>query len=163
MGTAEQVLAAVDAAWTALVVAAKDEDDADCTRGACPASLRAWALLQRACAFARHLPDELAVAGVVVVGSVARGDFHDHSDIDVVVIAGHLPDRPADRLAALGPPPPGAEPVVWTPDECHPAGGDEAQLAPPVRNPPHVRLRPVARCGHGARCPAGSGSPAPAR
>lgn len=75
------------------------------------------ALLERARAFARHLPNELAVSGVVVVGSVARGDFHDRSDIDVVVIAAQLPARPADRLAALGPPPPGVEPVVWTSDE----------------------------------------------
>lgn len=74
-------------------------------------------LLQRARAFAKGLPDELDVVGVVVVGSVARGDFHDRSDIDVVVLAGNVPAHPADRLAALGASPPGVEPVVWTPAE----------------------------------------------
>lgn len=75
------------------------------------------ALLDRARDFAVGLPDGLGVAGVVVVGSVARGDFHGRSDIDVLVVAEDLPDRPADRLAALGTPPAGVEAVVWTPQE----------------------------------------------
>lgn len=87
------------------------------------------ALLDRARAFADRLPEELGVVGVVVVGSVARGDFHDRSDIDVVVVAGSLPARPADRLAALGEPGPGVEPVVWTPDEWHRKADERDPLA----------------------------------
>lgn len=75
------------------------------------------ALLDRARAFADRLPEGLGLVGVVVVGSVARGDFHDRSDVDVVVVAVNLPAHPADRLAALGERPPGLEPVVWTPEE----------------------------------------------
>ncbi|MGH8908620.1 MAG: nucleotidyltransferase family protein [Egibacteraceae bacterium] len=39
---------------------------------------------------------------VVIFGSVARGDFNDTSDIDVLVVAERLPARATDRLAALG-------------------------------------------------------------
>lgn len=63
------------------------------------------------------MPEELGVIGAVVVGSVARGDFHERSDIDVIVIAENLPAAPADRIVALGERPPSVEPVVWTPDE----------------------------------------------
>jgi predicted nucleotidyltransferase len=95
------------------------------------------ARLERARAFAGQLPEELGVAGVVVVGSVARGDFHDRSDIDVVVIAEHLPARPVDRLAALGTPPAGVEPVVWTPDEWR----DKARRRDPLAADHGVWLR----------------------
>jgi predicted nucleotidyltransferase len=33
--------------------------------------------------------------------SVARGDFNDHSDIDVLIIADRLPPRAPDRLAGV--------------------------------------------------------------
>lgn len=87
------------------------------------------ALLDRARAFAGELPEELGVVGVVVVGSVARGDFHDRSDVDVLVVAADVPRRPADRLAALGERPPGVEPVVWTPDEWHRKAAQRDPLA----------------------------------
>lgn len=53
---------------------------------------------------------------MVVFGSVARGDFNLWSDIDVVVVADHLPDRLLDRLDAIGQRP-RVQPVPWTPDE----------------------------------------------
>ena len=74
--------------------------------------------LAEACDFARGLDPALGVDAVVVVGSFARGDFHDHSDIDVLVVATQLPDHPGERLRALDWPRPGrVEPVVWTPDD----------------------------------------------
>jgi predicted nucleotidyltransferase len=52
-----------------------------------------------------------------VFGSVARGDHHAASDIDVLVVATDLPDHPIDRLGALAALPGRVEAVVWTPDE----------------------------------------------
>lgn len=72
------------------------------------------ALVARARRFAVQLDDALGVRAVVVFGSVARGDFHNDSDVDVLVVADHLPDRALDRNAALGIPPPGVEFVAWT-------------------------------------------------
>lgn len=60
----------------------------------------------------------LDVRGVVLFGSYARGDFHDASDIDVLVIVGQrLPDRPQDRIALVEPRPELVHPVVWTVEE----------------------------------------------
>lgn len=79
------------------------------------------ALLERARGFAEGLAGTDAatvdVRAVVVFGSVARGDFHDASDVDVLVIADGLPARPVDRAAALGLPPSRVEVVAWTTDE----------------------------------------------
>ena len=36
-----------------------------------------------------------------VIGSVARGDFNDASDIDVVIIARNLPKNPLERMKLL--------------------------------------------------------------
>lgn len=56
--------------------------------------------------------------GAVVFGSVARGDFNDRSDIDVLVVAERIPAGAADRQLAVGSPAPGGiEAVVWTPAE----------------------------------------------
>lgn len=56
----------------------------------------------------------------MVFGSVARGDHHADSDVDVLVVADNLPDDYRDRLRALGwPPPPRVQPVAWTPAEWH--------------------------------------------
>jgi predicted nucleotidyltransferase len=75
-------------------------------------------LLDRAALFAQRLDPGLGVRAVVVFGSVARGDFNVWSDIDVLVVAEHLPAEYRDRLDAIGwPPPSGVEPVVWTPRE----------------------------------------------
>jgi predicted nucleotidyltransferase len=64
--------------------------------------------------FAEGLDPRLAVRAVVVVGSVARGDFHAASDIDVLVVADGLPGHPLKRPQALGEIPIGVEAVPWT-------------------------------------------------
>lgn len=75
------------------------------------------ALLGRARTFAAGLQPALGVRAVVVFGSVARGDFHAGSDIDVLVVADHLPGDYRARLEVLGRPPARVEPVAWTPEE----------------------------------------------
>lgn len=75
------------------------------------------ALVARAERFAAELDPALDVHAIVVFGSVARGDFHDASDVDVLVVADRLPDRALARNAAVGLPPPRVEFVAWTPDE----------------------------------------------
>ncbi|MGH8899516.1 MAG: nucleotidyltransferase domain-containing protein [Egibacteraceae bacterium] len=69
--------------------------------------------------FVRQLDPALGVRAAVVFGSVARGDFNHWSDIDVLVIAERLPERPLDRFAVLPEPPDDVQPVVWTPPEWH--------------------------------------------
>lgn len=75
------------------------------------------ALLERAERFAESLAPALGVRAVVVFGSVARGDFHDASDVDVLVIAEGLPERALERNAAIGIPPARVEFVAWTDEE----------------------------------------------
>ena len=67
--------------------------------------------------WADGIDEALGVRAVVVVGSVARGDWHDDSDIDVLVVADELPPHPLDRLGTLPELPRTVEPVVWTPSE----------------------------------------------
>jgi hypothetical protein len=88
------------------------------------------ALLDRARRFADDLDTGLDVRAVVVFGSVARGDFHEASDIDVLVVAEELPTHPLERLAALGVPPSRVEVVAWTPEEWRRAArrGDPVAL-----------------------------------
>lgn len=75
---------------------------------------------------AERLPDLVAV---VVVGSVARGDFNVWSDIDVVVVARNLPASERERWALLCPLEPGIQPVVWTPAELNEARRRQNPLA----------------------------------
>lgn len=75
------------------------------------------ALLERAERFAERLDPQLRLRAVVVFGSVARGDFHEGSDVDVLVVAESLPEATLERNAAVGLPPPGVEFVAWTPAE----------------------------------------------
>jgi predicted nucleotidyltransferase len=64
------------------------------------------------------LARRLDVQAVVVVGSVARGDFNKWSDIDVLVIAEAMPTGTRARLELLmADTPPGVQPIGWTPDE----------------------------------------------
>lgn len=80
------------------------------------------ALLERARCWAASLADRLPdLVAVVVVGSVARGDFNVWSDTDVVVVARGLPERDRDRWALLCPLEPGIQPIAWTPAELHEA------------------------------------------
>lgn len=72
------------------------------------------ALLERARRFADACRHRVVVSAVVVFGSVARGDWNDESDIDVLVVADDLPDAPLERLAAVGAPEDRVEPVVWS-------------------------------------------------
>jgi len=69
-------------------------------------------------AFAEAASCRLPVLGVAVFGSYARGDFHDDSDVDVLVVVDPpLPARPQERLELVEPRPAGVHPVVWTPQE----------------------------------------------
>ena len=75
------------------------------------------ALVSKAQRFADALDPSLGVRTVVVFGSVARGDFNSSSDVDILVIADHLPDRTLDRNNALGIPPARVSFVAWTSEE----------------------------------------------
>ncbi|MDP8968981.1 MAG: nucleotidyltransferase domain-containing protein [Actinomycetota bacterium] len=77
------------------------------------------ALIERAQRFAAQLDPSLGVRAVVVFGSVARGDFNYWSDVDVLVVADRLPERPLDRPLSLGDWPGGVQPVAWTSAEWH--------------------------------------------
>jgi len=59
----------------------------------------------------------LDVRAAVVVGSVARGDFHSASDVDLLVVAEAPPEDYFERLRAFAAAPSRVEPVVWTPQE----------------------------------------------
>lgn len=72
------------------------------------------ALIAQAEGFAATIDRELDVRAVVVFGSVARGDWGDASDVDVLVVAGRLPPRALDRLDAVGVPPGRVGVVVWS-------------------------------------------------
>ena len=75
-------------------------------------------LVAEAECFVARLGAELDVRHAVVFGSVARGDFHDESDVDLLIVASRVPDAYPDRLSAVGYPDGSrVEPVVWTPDE----------------------------------------------
>lgn len=69
--------------------------------------------------FADGIPSSVGVRAVVVFGSVARGDFHETSDIDVLVVADNLPDRVLDRTALIGTPTGRVQYVAWTTQELH--------------------------------------------
>lgn len=75
---------------------------------------------------ARRFAAALSTPGlraVVVLGSVARGDFNQWSDIDVLVVAEELSGPPHLRADALGPAPGGIQVIAWTPGEWAAARG----------------------------------------
>jgi predicted nucleotidyltransferase len=75
-------------------------------------------LIERVRAWASGVAERVAIEAVVVVGSVARGDFNKWSDTDVLVVARALPAGARARLELLhAGAPPGVQPVAWTPDE----------------------------------------------
>lgn len=51
--------------------------------------------------FAESAHAALGKVTVWIYGSVARGDFNFWSDVDVLVVAEKLPDRPLERLEML--------------------------------------------------------------
>ena len=58
-------------------------------------------LLDVAAAYAAALARQQGPLSAFVVGSVARGDFHAGSDLDVLVVADWLPPQPLARAEAL--------------------------------------------------------------
>lgn len=76
------------------------------------------ALIAQARAFAGRIDPALGVRAVAVFGSVARGDFNDLSDVDLLVVADRVPRTAPARLRAVGWPYGGpVQPIVWTPSE----------------------------------------------
>ena len=74
--------------------------------------------LQLAHEYVHSLESELSITLAVVIGSVARGDFNDASDIDVIIVAEDLPMDPLKRSAVLYENvPPLVEPKAYTKDE----------------------------------------------
>ncbi len=68
--------------------------------------------------YVKDLSKTLPVKEAFIIGSVARGDFNESSDIDVLIIAENLPKHPLKRLYFLYkmviPP---VEPKAYTPEE----------------------------------------------
>ncbi len=58
-------------------------------------------LIEEARAYAERVQKALPDARVYLYGSVARGDFHDESDIDLLVVSELLPQDPLERLRLL--------------------------------------------------------------
>ena len=58
-------------------------------------------LLRAACRYAERLRQALPLEWVLVAGSVARGDFHAGSDVDVLVVSDALPAGPLERAELL--------------------------------------------------------------
>lgn len=71
--------------WNALIRARKQQQEE---------------LIVEACAYALRLRRDFPQARVFVYGSVARGDFNLHSDIDLLVVA-DLPERPLEQSEVL--------------------------------------------------------------
>lgn len=59
----------------------------------------------------------MSLHAAYLIGSVARGDFNLWSDVDVVIVAGDLPERFLDRIELFSDRPPGVEVFPYTPDE----------------------------------------------
>ncbi len=87
------------------------------------------ALLEKARRWAERAGPMLEAEAIVVVGSVARGDFNKWSDLDVLVVMEDAPDSLQERFALLRPTekPPGVEAIVWTRGElaARRAGGTD--------------------------------------
>lgn len=74
-------------------------------------------LLATARAFVAGLRETLDLRAAVVFGSVARGDFNVHSDVDLLLVVDGAPTDYWERLRGLGEVPGEVEPVVWTAPE----------------------------------------------
>jgi predicted nucleotidyltransferase len=75
-------------------------------------------LLDIARRYVAELRQRIGPLSAWVYGSVARGDFNQGSDVDLLIVAPNLPDNPLARMevlyAALEPP---VEPKGYTPGE----------------------------------------------
>lgn len=77
------------------------------------------ALIAQAQTFVEEANNAFELRAAVVFGSVARGDWNDASDVDVLVIVDGLPSAPLARLAAVAAAPGRVAPVLWSVDEWH--------------------------------------------
>ncbi|MGB9795060.1 MAG: nucleotidyltransferase domain-containing protein [Caldisericum sp.] len=57
--------------------------------------------IEKARAYVINLSKKLEIIEAFVIGSIARGDFNEASDIDVVIIAKNLPAHPLKRMNLL--------------------------------------------------------------
>ena len=68
--------------------------------------------------YVKKLSKTISIKKAYVIGSVARGDFNDASDIDILIIAENLPANPLKRLHILYETvPPLIEPKAFTSEE----------------------------------------------
>ncbi|HWB71174.1 MAG TPA: hypothetical protein VG452_03075 [Egibacteraceae bacterium] len=86
-------------------------------------------LLGLARSYVDELPDDIELRAAVVAGPVARGDFHDPSDVDVVVVADRLPADAAQRWLRVAPGRGVVQPAAWTPREWRKARRRDNPLA----------------------------------
>ena len=86
-------------------------------------------LVERARRHVDALERSLDLRAAVVVGSVARGDFHSASDIDLVVVVADLPAAPSARWRLVAARGGRVQPVAWTPAEFAAALGRRNPLA----------------------------------
>jgi predicted nucleotidyltransferase len=74
-------------------------------------------MIQTARTYIRTKVGVIPIRAAYVVGSVARGDFNQWSDVDVVIVAEGLPARFPERIALFSNSPPGIEVFAYTPRE----------------------------------------------
>jgi hypothetical protein len=75
-------------------------------------------MIELARSYATSLNQQIGPLSAILTGSVARGDFNLHSDIDVLIISEKLPSNPLERSKFLySIAPPGLEPKGFTPQE----------------------------------------------
>ena len=76
--------------------------------------------LRVARSFAERVRSCFGRATILVIGSYARGDFNEWSDVDLLIILENAPKSPLERMDNIisrCPPPAGVEPIVLTIDE----------------------------------------------
>ncbi len=72
-------------------------------------------VIRKAREFTEKVKNCLGKISVVLVGSYARGDFNEWSDIDILIIAEDISGNPLERMDYLigkCPPPAGIEPII---------------------------------------------------
>jgi predicted nucleotidyltransferase len=74
-------------------------------------------MIEAARTYIRAKNSQMQLRAAHVVGSVARGDFNQWSDVDVVIVADGLSPRALDRIDLFSDRPPGIEVFAYTPRE----------------------------------------------